>query len=202
MLESSRQRFITYQHLPLPPHTLHIHIHIHNNFCSSIFLPIVQTREIKLNKKMEGGNNNKREKEEIVDVRSVVEAVSANDAGIAPLYQLESLCMRCHQNVHTHSLSFSLSLFSYLFQFLDYNNLFITLEQGITRFLLTLIPHFRKVYTIQSLIFIYLFILLIEYLLLLLIVNPLCRFCCQPLSVHIVVRGKLCIYIFQISNFF
>ncbi|KAM3738794.1 hypothetical protein ACB098_09G157500 [Castanea mollissima] len=67
---------------------------------------------------MEGGNSNnnnsKREKEEIVDVRSVVEAVSANDAGIAPLYQLESLCMRCHQN-------------------------------GITRFLLTLIPHFRKI---------------------------------------------------------
>ncbi|WVZ24905.1 hypothetical protein V8G54_003449 [Vigna mungo] len=51
--------------------------------------------------------------EQIVDVGSVVEAVSADD-GDAPLYSLESLCMRCGEN-------------------------------GITRFLLTLIPHFRKV---------------------------------------------------------
>ncbi|XP_041005273.1 zinc finger protein ZPR1-like [Juglans microcarpa x Juglans regia] len=54
-----------------------------------------------------------RNKEQIVDVRSVVEAVSADDNG-APLYQVESLCMRCGEN-------------------------------GITRFLLTLIPHFRKI---------------------------------------------------------
>ena len=67
---------------------------------------------------MEGGNNNsKREKEEIVDVRSVVEAVSANDADIAPLYQLESLCMRCHQNVHTLSLSLSLYILRTSFSF-------------------------------------------------------------------------------------
>ncbi|KAJ0076168.1 hypothetical protein Patl1_34563 [Pistacia atlantica] len=52
-------------------------------------------------------------REEIVDVRSVVEAVSAED-GDAPLYQVESLCMRCGEN-------------------------------GVTKFLLTLIPHFRKV---------------------------------------------------------
>ncbi|XP_052298250.1 uncharacterized protein LOC102629443 isoform X2 [Citrus sinensis] len=52
-------------------------------------------------------------KEEIVDVGSVVEAVSADDSD-APLYQVESLCMRCGEN-------------------------------GVTRFLLTLIPHFRKV---------------------------------------------------------
>ncbi|KAK7362499.1 hypothetical protein VNO77_04614 [Canavalia gladiata] len=52
-------------------------------------------------------------KEQIVDVGSVVEAVSADD-GDAPLYNLESLCMRCGQN-------------------------------GITRFLLTLIPNFRKI---------------------------------------------------------
>ena len=113
---------------------------------------------------MEGGNNNsKREKEEIVDVRSVVEAVSANDADIAPLYQLESLCMRCHQNVHTLSLSLSLSLSIYIYIYIycvpllvfGLQQLVITLKQGITRFLLTLIPHFRKVYTIQPLIFIY-----------------------------------------------
>ncbi|GJS30019.1 hypothetical protein Tco_0490639, partial [Tanacetum coccineum] len=42
-----------------------------------------------------------------MDVRSVVEAADA------PVYQVESLCMRCGEN-------------------------------GITRFLLTLIPHFRK----------------------------------------------------------
>lgn len=61
---------------------------------------------------MEANNNSK--KEEIVDVRSLVEAVSAEDTDGAPLYTVESLCMRCHQN-------------------------------GITKFLLTLIPHFRKI---------------------------------------------------------
>ncbi|XP_024030150.1 zinc finger protein ZPR1 [Morus notabilis] len=59
-------------------------------------------------------NNNNNDEEQIVDVRSVVEAVSAADSSDAPLYQLESLCMRCGEN-------------------------------GITRFLLTLIPHFRKI---------------------------------------------------------
>ncbi|XP_048323309.2 uncharacterized protein LOC107415666 isoform X1 [Ziziphus jujuba] len=53
-------------------------------------------------------------KEQIGDVRSVVEAVSSNDYADAPLYQVDSLCMRCGEN-------------------------------GITRFLLTLIPHFRKI---------------------------------------------------------
>ncbi|KAF5944900.1 hypothetical protein HYC85_018977 [Camellia sinensis] len=52
-------------------------------------------------------------KDSIVDVRSVVEAISSDDND-APLYQVESLCMRCRQN-------------------------------GTTRFLLTLIPHFRKI---------------------------------------------------------
>ncbi|KAL7241723.1 hypothetical protein ACSBR1_014334 [Camellia fascicularis] len=52
-------------------------------------------------------------KASIMDVRSVVEAISSDDND-APLYQVESLCMRCHQN-------------------------------GTTRFLLTLIPHFRKI---------------------------------------------------------
>lgn len=49
----------------------------------------------------------------IVDVGSVVEAISTDNED-APLYQIESLCMRCGEN-------------------------------GITRFLLTLIPHFRKI---------------------------------------------------------
>ncbi|CAI9270987.1 unnamed protein product [Lactuca saligna] len=49
----------------------------------------------------------------ILDVRSVVEAISTDDDN-APVYQVESLCMRCHEN-------------------------------GTTRFLLTLIPHFRKI---------------------------------------------------------
>ncbi|KAG5073639.1 hypothetical protein JHK84_054870 [Glycine max] len=52
-------------------------------------------------------------REQIVDVGSVVEAVSADD-GDAPLYSLESLCMRCGEN-------------------------------GTSRFLLTLIPNFRKI---------------------------------------------------------
>ncbi|KAK3433754.1 zinc finger protein ZPR1 [Eucalyptus grandis] len=52
---------------------------------------------------------------EQIDVRSVVEAISTDDADAdAPLYKVESLCMRCHEN-------------------------------GVTSFLLTLIPHFRKV---------------------------------------------------------
>lgn len=61
---------------------------------------------------MEGRDN----KEQIVDVRSVVEAISTadnNDIDV-PLYEVESLCMRCREN-------------------------------GTTRFLLTLIPHFRKI---------------------------------------------------------
>lgn len=58
---------------------------------------------------MEANSN----KDQILDVRSVVEAVSA-DVGDAPLYKVESLCMRCGEN-------------------------------GITKFLLTLIPHFRKI---------------------------------------------------------
>ena len=132
-------------------------LHIHSIISTlQFFLPIVQTqeRENPKKKKMEGGNNNsKREKEEIVDVRSVVEAVSANEADIAPLYQLESLCMRCHQNVHT--LSLSLFIFCVPLLVFGLQQLVITLKQGITRFLLTLIPHFRKVYTIQPLIFIY-----------------------------------------------
>ncbi|XP_058094229.1 uncharacterized protein LOC131240169 isoform X2 [Magnolia sinica] len=35
----------------------------------------------------------------IADVRSVVEAVSADDDASAPLHQIESLCMRCGENV-------------------------------------------------------------------------------------------------------
>ncbi|KAM2949222.1 hypothetical protein FF1_036139 [Malus domestica] len=63
---------------------------------------------------MEGnGNSNTQDQNQIVDVRSVVEAVSADDSD-APLYRVESLCMRCGEN-------------------------------GTTSFLLTLIPHFRKI---------------------------------------------------------
>ncbi|GAB2224578.1 hypothetical protein Drorol1_Dr00005340 [Drosera rotundifolia] len=51
--------------------------------------------------------------EQIVDVGSVAEAVSVED-GDAPIYQIESLCMSCHEN-------------------------------GRTRLLLTMIPHFRTV---------------------------------------------------------
>ena len=49
-------------------------------------------------------------KEQIVDVRSVVEAVAADDSSDAPLYQVESLCMRCGENVLPLSLSLSLTL--------------------------------------------------------------------------------------------
>ncbi|KAM2135693.1 hypothetical protein ACFX1Q_005236 [Malus domestica] len=63
---------------------------------------------------MEGNSNsNAKDQNQIVDVRSVVEAVSADDSD-APLYRVESLCMRCGEN-------------------------------GTTSFLLTLIPHFRKI---------------------------------------------------------
>lgn len=43
-----------------------------------------------------------QELEQIVDVRSVVEAVAASDDSVsdAPLYQVESLCMRCGENVN------------------------------------------------------------------------------------------------------
>ena len=59
---------------------------------------------------MEGRDN----KEQIVDVRSVVEAISTtdnNDIGV-PLYQVESLCMRCGENVIL--LSFTLKFLCFL----------------------------------------------------------------------------------------
>ncbi|KAL0784845.1 hypothetical protein Bca101_001090 [Brassica carinata] len=65
--------------------------------------------------------------EQQIDVGSVVEAVSADHSFGAPLYVVESMCMRCGENV---SLSLSLML----------DETF-----GTSRFLLTLIPHFRKV---------------------------------------------------------
>lgn len=43
-------------------------------------------------------------REQIVDVGSVVETLSADASGDAPLYTLESLCMRCHQNGTTRFL--------------------------------------------------------------------------------------------------
>ncbi|OMP06552.1 Zinc finger, ZPR1-type [Corchorus olitorius] len=49
------------------------------------------------------------------DVGSVVEAISIDEGNSAPLYQVESLCMRCNKNV------------------------------GTTTFLMTSIPHFRQV---------------------------------------------------------
>lgn len=42
--------------------------------------------------------------DEQIDVRSVVEAVSADHSFGAPLYVVESMCMRCHENVHLHLL--------------------------------------------------------------------------------------------------
>ena len=44
-------------------------------------------------------------KDQDIDVRSLVEAVSADHSFGAPLYVVESMCMRCGENV-------SLSLFS------------------------------------------------------------------------------------------
>ncbi|XP_058724496.1 uncharacterized protein LOC131595973 [Vicia villosa] len=49
-------------------------------------------------------------RDQIVDVGSVAEAVSA-EAGDAPLYALESLCMRCHQNGTTRFLFTSIPNF-------------------------------------------------------------------------------------------
>ncbi|KAJ8752148.1 hypothetical protein K2173_003756 [Erythroxylum novogranatense] len=62
----------------------------------------------------DNSNGNKREEEQFEDVRSVVEAISVDADIDVPLYQVESLCMRCQLN-------------------------------GVTRFLLTSIPHFRKI---------------------------------------------------------
>lgn len=68
---------------------------------------------------MEGGigGSQSKEQNQIVDVRSVVESVSAEDSD-APLYQVESLCMRCGENV----LSFPLCL--YVSSFLLRSSLF------------------------------------------------------------------------------
>ena len=47
--------------------------------------------------------------EQMVDVRSVVEAISTDNED-APLYQVESLCMRCTQNVCALFFSHSLCI--------------------------------------------------------------------------------------------
>lgn len=102
-------------------------------------------------------------KDQIVDVGSVVEAVSA-EAGDAPLYALESLCMRCHQNVLIPLLHYALLLLwiyciykAYLYSFIWCFFLFLILSsdlilcdvfQGTTRFLFTSIPNFRKVHVL------------------------------------------------------
>lgn len=38
-------------------------------------------------------------KEQVLDVRSVVESISVDDDSDTPIYQVESLCMRCSENV-------------------------------------------------------------------------------------------------------
>lgn len=73
---------------------------------------------------MEANSN----KEQIVDVRSVVEAVSAED-GDAPLYQVESLCMRCGENVRARSLSLYVFLFLFVCVFLYVQVLIIVCYQ-------------------------------------------------------------------------
>ncbi|KAL5990861.1 hypothetical protein ACLOJK_011766 [Asimina triloba] len=75
----------------------------------------------------------------VVDVRSAVEAVSAEDD--APLHQIESLCMRCGENTGALRLRIFLLLRLDVFH---YPNSGCHVEQGITRLLLTRIPHFRE----------------------------------------------------------
>jgi hypothetical protein len=70
---------------------------------------------------MEANINNNRD--QIVDVGSVVEAVSA-DAGDAPLYTLESLCMRCHQNVSFHHFHLFSPFFCVFNSFILVNSFF------------------------------------------------------------------------------
>lgn len=60
---------------------------------------------------MEAAGSRSSNTDQIVDVRSVVEAVSADDSSDAPLYKVESLCMRCGENVLSFSLSLKISLF-------------------------------------------------------------------------------------------
>jgi hypothetical protein len=73
-------------------------------------------------------------KEQIVDVRSVVEAVSADDSD-APLYKVESLCMRCGENVRAHILSLSLSLSFSMFFFLFFPYLCLLMHAQLFMFL-------------------------------------------------------------------
>lgn len=64
-----------------------------------------------------------KDAEEVLDVQSVVEAVVANeDAADVPSYEVESLCMRCGENVltsfsalHLLQLRISLSVFRRIF---------------------------------------------------------------------------------------
>lgn len=78
---------------------------------SSSFLSSVRAKtQAPLKEEEEEEDMDASDAKEQIDVRSVVEAISTADADTdvdAPLYQVESLCMRCHENV---PLSLSLSL--------------------------------------------------------------------------------------------
>lgn len=53
-----------------------------------------------------------KDAEQVLDVQSVVEAVVANEDADVPSYEVESLCMRCGENVLALFLLFNFSQFS------------------------------------------------------------------------------------------
>lgn len=52
-----------------------------------------------------------KDAEKVLDVQSVVEAVVADEDADVPRYEVESLCMRCHENVFASFLPFIFSQF-------------------------------------------------------------------------------------------
>lgn len=62
-----------------------------------------------------------KDSEPVLDVQSVVEAVVANDDADVPSYEVESLCMRCEENVFVLFLPFNLSQLSPLIRSLISN---------------------------------------------------------------------------------
>ena len=60
-----------------------------------------------------------KDAEKVLDVQSVVEAVVADEDADVPRYEVESLCMRCHENVFVYFfLSFSRNFCPYDFEIL------------------------------------------------------------------------------------
>lgn len=58
------------------------------------------------------GGGGRGEKETVIDVGSAAESIASGEETEVPFHQIESLCMRCGENVRPFSLFAGASLFT------------------------------------------------------------------------------------------